>query len=844
VVLALLPWAAFGETSVSTFKTGTPPAWVEWAAPEAKTAIKSDQESGGQVLTLFDTQVNAAKTEAFVHVVKEITTEAGVQSGANLEFTWDPSFQELIIHQITIQRGTERMDRLDPAKFKIIQQETDLNRQIYNGALSALLFLEDVRLGDRIEYAYTVRGENPSLQGRYLDTFILGLAVPIQHRRIRLLWPEERELNFQVHGTIVEPEVRTHGGVKEYIWDLREVPAVVVEDQLPSWFQAYPWIQVSEFTSWAQVATWAAGLYVTTNLDAPELTEEIANLRHPGATAEQNVQGALEFTQKDIRYLGIEFGPNSYHPTDPVTVLRRRFGDCKDKAFLLCTLLRGLGYEATPVLVATGFRHTLPDLLPAPHDFDHVIVRVIADGATYWLDPTCSYQRGPITQRYLPEYSFGLLVQPGEMELTPVPFTDAGAPETVTTEIFRVGGQKAPTQLSATSTFKGFDAEWMRAVLTSGGRERLAKSYLNDYAQRYPGVMPAAPMVIEDSPDSDMLTVSHTYSITNFWVLSADKQRYNCQFYPLGIHTWITKPTTAVRSMPMELSFPRRRSIQTRIDLPREFKLSNYTNTIAGPAAELRVKRAYRGQTVWLDYEYTALTNFVPVSLTAEHLKSLDQMENALGYSLNWQNMDNVGSTSQFNWPIFLLGMIYAGMLSTGAGLLCRRQCRLLSAAASAQPPLLDQKLSGLGGWLILVGIGLVCGPLRLLAIMSHSLGAFSLWKWHALTNPGGVSYNPVWGPLLTLELLGQITILILNLFVLVLFFQKRRIFPRWFIALLVLNAIFILGDTIGVQFVKASSLALTMDLSRNLVQVFIGCGIWIPYMCLSRRVKTTFVAR
>jgi len=69
----------------------------------------------------------------------------------------DPSFQELIIHQITIQRGTDRMDHLDLSKFKIIQQEADLNRQIYNGALSAVLFLEDVRSGDRIEYAFTLR---------------------------------------------------------------------------------------------------------------------------------------------------------------------------------------------------------------------------------------------------------------------------------------------------------------------------------------------------------------------------------------------------------------------------------------------------------------------------------------------------------------------------------------------------------------------------------------------------------------------------------------------------------------------------------------------------------------
>jgi hypothetical protein len=827
---------------VTPFKTGTPSEWVDSIVPEPTVAAKSDQESGGQALVLIDTQVNAAKKETFVHIVKEITSQAGVQSGANLEFTWDPSFQELILHQITIHRGKDRMERLEPAKFRIIQQETDLNRQIYNGALSALLFLEDVRPGDQIEFAYTLRGENPALKGRYSDVFTMGWAVPVRHRRIRLLWPENRALNLRMHGATVEPKLRVQGGTREYIWELNDAPAVVVEDQLPSWFSPYPWLQLSEFDSWSEVATWAAGLYVTTNRDAPELKQQMARLRHPGATAEQVVQGALEFTQNDIRYLGIEFGPNSYHPTDPVTVLRRRFGDCKDKAFLLCMLLRGLGYDAAPVLVATGFRHTLPDLLPAPHDFDHVIVRAVADGTTYWLDPTRPYQRGPITQRYLPEYSIGLLARPGETELTPIPSSSGGAPETFTAEVFRVGGQRSPTQLSVTTTFRGFDAEWMRAVLGSGGRERLAKSYLNDYAQRYSGVVPSGPMAVEDSPNSDILTLSHTYSITNFWVLSSDQQRYNCQFYPLGIHGWIARPATAVRSMPMELSFPRRRTVQTRIELPREFTLSNSTNTIRGPAAELRAERTYRGQTAWLYYEYRALTNYVPASRTAEHLKSLDQMESALGYSLTWQNMDGVRGTSQFNWPIFLLAAIYTGILAAGAVFIYRHHGRWLPAGAPAQPPPLDPKLSGLGGWLILVGFGVVCGPLRQLVFISHFLGSFSLWKWHALTNPGGMSYHPGWAPLLTLELLGQITILILSLVVARLFFEKRRLFPRSFIALLIFNTIFVLGDMIGVQLVRPSSAAVTRDSFQSLAQVFFGCGVWIPYMCVSRRVKATFV--
>jgi hypothetical protein len=90
--------------------------------------------------------------------------------------------------------------------------------------------------------------------------------------------------------------------------------------------------------------------------------------------------------------------------------------------------------------------------------------------------------------------------------------------------------------------------------------------------------------------------------------------------------------------------------------------------------------------------------------------------------------------------------------------------------------------------------------------------------------------------------LLGQISILTLEIFVVVLFFQKRRIFPRWFIALLAVNVLFLVADAISVQFLKTVSPALTASLARNIVRSFIGCCIWIPYMLKSLRVKTTFI--
>ena len=204
--------------------------------------------------------------------------------------------------------------------------------------------------------------------------------------------------------------------------------------------------------------------------------------------------------------------------------------------------------------------------------------------------------------------------------------------------------------------------------------------------------------------------------------------------------------------------------------------------------------------------------------------------------------MDGVGTTSQFNWPIFVLAVIYAMAFAGGAGILCYRQSKKSFEPITGLPPLLNQNLNGLGGWLILPCFGLIVGPIRLVATMGKSMSAFSLWKWHALTTSGSPSYNPLWEPLLTFELLGQISILILDIFVLVLFFQKHRLFPRWFIVFLILNAVFVLGDMTGMHFLGISSPESAGRHLQNIMGVVFGCGIWIPYMCVSERVKATFV--
>ena len=90
----------------------------------------------------------------------------------------------------------------------------------------------------------------------------------------------------------------------------------------------------------------------------------------------------------------VALGESSHRPASPNEVLRRRFGDCKDKSLLLITLLRELGIDSKPVLLQIGRHMGLEKTLPSPQFFDHAIVQAALNGKTFFLDPTRLGQRG------------------------------------------------------------------------------------------------------------------------------------------------------------------------------------------------------------------------------------------------------------------------------------------------------------------------------------------------------------------------------------------------------------------------------------------------------------------
>ena len=181
-------------SSPASFAIAPTPAWVERIVTSDKPV--GEPASDGISYVLLDQQENLEPRAVYYHEARRITSENGVQNGSDITVSFDPSYQTLTFHSIRLVRQGVAKDRLDRSQIKLFQREKELEFFLYDGSFTAQYQLEDVRVGDLIEYAYTIEGANPVLKGKYHSTVLTEWTSPVGRAITRIVYPERRKLNF------------------------------------------------------------------------------------------------------------------------------------------------------------------------------------------------------------------------------------------------------------------------------------------------------------------------------------------------------------------------------------------------------------------------------------------------------------------------------------------------------------------------------------------------------------------------------------------------------------------------------------------------------------------------
>ena len=144
------------------------------------TGVTEQDEKDSFLYLLSDRQHHIARNEYYGRNVIKIINGEGISQLSDLTFEFDPSFEKLIFHHFNIIRDGVVIDKLDKRAIKTVQRESNLERKIYDGRLTTVVNLSDVRKGDILDYAYSINGDNPIHKGGYSTTIFFEFGIPFK----------------------------------------------------------------------------------------------------------------------------------------------------------------------------------------------------------------------------------------------------------------------------------------------------------------------------------------------------------------------------------------------------------------------------------------------------------------------------------------------------------------------------------------------------------------------------------------------------------------------------------------------------------------------------------------
>jgi hypothetical protein len=191
------------------------------------------------------------------------------------------------------------------------------------------------------------------------------------------------------------------------------------------------------FTNWQEMGAWYGGLTSGRRDASPQIKQQVATLTSASSTPLDKMKALAQFTQHDVRYVSIQLGIGGFQPHPAADIFVHRYGDCKDKATLMSSMLSQIGIDSYYVVINVERGAVVPEMPANIAAFNHVILAIklppnVASpsltatvqhprlGTLLYFDPTNELTPFGEIGGYL-QSNYGLLVTPDGGELVELP---------------------------------------------------------------------------------------------------------------------------------------------------------------------------------------------------------------------------------------------------------------------------------------------------------------------------------------------------------------------------------------------------------------------------------------
>lgn len=583
-ILELRPQAKEIREYVEHIEPEKPKADEAYAWKPEQFLQKRHIDAGGEVRrTLLDLKVSTMFDNGLGSEYHQIVFQPLTDSAAAISRRYAFGFQA---DSQRVQLRGARVYRADGRVDEAIETGTDSaddpSIAMYTSMRAYYVQFPRLDPGDVVELQYRI--DDVSVRNDY-DTYFgtvesLQGNEPVEHAEYVLIAPKSRKLYVEAKGIPgLQQKVTTQGNESIYRFWADSLPAIVPEPAMPPWSEVTGHIHVSTYADYKQVGKWYWGL-ARDQFNLDQETRQLAQKIAKGLTTErEKVAAVYNWVIKNTRYVALEFGIYGHKPRRCVQTVARGWGDCKDKATVIVSLLEELGIDATIVILRTQMRGRFDSKVASLAPFDHAIAYV--PSLDLYLDGTAEFT-GINELPAMDQESLGILVNRGDAKVVTLPLLAADTRrETTTRAKLHLDGSG---DVELESIARGATApEWRRRyAAVDRQRERVSQDISNIIIGFQLGAGPGALSADVDDFDKPVRVLAKGKTETLARV-DGDK---------LSVHVTVRRRLSDQYASLAERSLPVRLPVFGTEFSDYELEIPQGMNVISGPE-DIEVKSAF-----------------------------------------------------------------------------------------------------------------------------------------------------------------------------------------------------------------------------------------------------------
>jgi len=542
---------------------------------------QADFPQAGAIILIVDEAISVSADntmESDSYIAAKILNERGKETFSEIPIEYDSTDEEveLVFARVIKPDGTivtvGQKNIRDVSKY--------LNFPLYSNARVRIISMPEVAEGSVIEYKAKIKKHKLIDKDKFAVYYPVQEGDPILNCSFKIIVPKDKKIKvgylnsaYIGPGMKLEPKISEEKDSFVYLWGFHNIPQLLPEANMVPESWVNPAIIVSRFNSWDEIYNWWWSLAKDKISANEEIKNKVLELTKGKLTDLDKARAIANFCIEKIRYVAVEYGQAGYEPHKAGDIFQNKYGDCKDQAILLVTMLKEAGIKAWPVIIGTKDLPEIPIGFPTLL-FNHVICAFESKDEIIFIDPTaetCSFGDLPDGD----QDRFVLLIEDSGLKLTRTPIFDSVKNRLELRSRIKVNPDetiKASKEIFSFGQFDQGQRYWLKYT-----PPELVKETLQGKIQDTSVSAKLLNYRVENLDDlSSLIKLNYDFEGEHYLTKSA-----NARILPALSHVDTSIVAKPERRYPIDLGLPSVNEMYFSIEIPANFKIKYMPDNVS-----------------------------------------------------------------------------------------------------------------------------------------------------------------------------------------------------------------------------------------------------------------------